>query len=200
MPSRIINPNHGLISVHIGAVETAINSHFDTKNELKIAAGGRPRLADQAKMKMQMMLIVTQVITPRIAESFRLHLDDLAVTEELNISARRAKQLRLELQDAGIVWFPEWSRPKRPGHRPYWMLVQSFIKWPEVEMKAKTAKTSKTYNQTYCVMFEAACKKAYAQLVRDDRYIMIREFMPMVYGILNADLATAGITKESLKK
>lgn len=189
-----------LNSLDLESIELAIMEHFARKNEKAVSEGRRVRKADQEKMITGMMGIVSNVIAPQIEEAFRLDLSDRLIGEELGFAPRRSKQLRLELKDAGVVWFPEWSRQKKAGDYPYWMLTYSFIIFRNVEKKAKTAKTSKTYNQRYCDLYEAACKAAYAELVEYQAVVTIRQFMANVYRILNDHLDANGITKESLKK
>jgi hypothetical protein len=188
-----------LNSVKLELIEQTIDEHFARRLEADLAAGIVPRRADREKMKTQMLDFVIHVIAPQMTDGFRLFLDADRI-EEAGFSARRGKQLYLELKAAGVIFFPEWSRQKGPGQVPFWMLVTTFIDFQNVERKAKTPKTSKTYNQKYCDLYEEACKMAYAALVEYRAQVTIQTFMCNVYSELNGLLRTLGIDKADLVK
>jgi hypothetical protein len=181
----------------MGSVEKALNKHFAIRLFAAKAAGRRSRLADLNKLKDQMKQFLSLVIAPQIQKDFRLDLNDEMISRELGVSERRAKQIRLELKAAGIIDFPEWSRPKKKGDYPYWMVVRSFIQFPIKKRRTFVPKTSKKYNQIWCRIYDQAKKVVFADLELYSMRVTVQQFMVMVYQTINKHIARMGLTKES---
>jgi hypothetical protein len=197
---RIIGNNLAAVSLDIEAIEYAIQEHFARKNAISAAQGIKPRLGQQEKMITEMMDTVRNVIAPQIEEQFRLDLSDSTITREVSIPARRAQKIRLELKAAGIIWFPKWSRPKKKGDYPYWMAVMTFIVFTDLVKKTRMPKTSKTYNQQYCDLYDQAVIDLFSDQDLKDACWTIREFMVGLNKILNGKIEALGLTKADLVK
>lgn len=185
-------------TLNIAKAKKTITAHFSKKIEALKAEGRRPRYANHEKMKTQMLQVIELVIATQIEEGFRLDLSDKTIALALSVSARRAKQLRLELKAAGVVWFPEWSRQKKVGDYPYWMIVKNFIKFPKFEKKVPKPKTSKKYNQRWCGIYDQAKKDVIADLELYSMVVTVKQFMVMVYQTVNYYIDQLGLTKEGL--
>jgi hypothetical protein len=161
------------------------------------AALRRVRTLDHDRLKSEMLQVVNLVIAPQLADSWRLDLSDKRIKLALGISDRRAKQVRLELKAAGIIWFPEWSRPRKEGHYPYWMIYKKFVKVAKPEKKKFTPKTSKKYNQSWCLMYDQAKKEVFADLDLYSMRVTVKQFMIMVYRTIDSYISRLGLLKES---
>lgn len=195
MTSRIISSPSAVIGLRRAQVERAITTHFQNKNDATLLAGGRLRLASQAKMTEQLLSIVFGIIDVQLEHGFRLNLNDEIISEYVGVSERRAQTLRLELKEIGIVWFPEWSRPKKKGDYPYWMVAVDFLNF---EKKEKKTPKNRKYVQKYYDLRKAACKAVYADLVELDCYITMAAFMQDAYKRLDEKLEYLGLSKADL--
>jgi hypothetical protein len=205
LTSRIIAARRAPLSgnIKIEKVLAKISEHFESKNAASIAAGIKPRPGTQRRMKEEMMAIVELVIAPQLARSFRLDLSDDFISARLEMSERRAKYLRSEMKDAGLIFFPEYSKPKKAGDYPIWMLEKEFIVFVDLDeagIKVKKSERFKKYKPLYFRLYTAACKDVYQELEEYDICIDIRTFMNDVYKRLNAELEFRGLTKEMLLK
>lgn len=200
MSRYIINTHEAKFnSLQLEEIELRINSHFTLRNAEMILEGKTPRIAPQEKLKLEMITFIEEIILPQLETGFRLDLSDKLVNETLNIPARRVKQIRLELKAAGIIWFPKWSKPKKLGDYPYWMVQKEFINFVEFAEKVSNPRTSK-YNNHYCMLLDQAKKECYDDLVEYENYVTVQQYMVMVYTNLNMKLAKLGLTKTDLLK
>lgn len=181
----------------MAAAKKAINHYFAKNLADSKAAGRRSRLKDHNKLKYEMYQFLLLIVLPQFGDNPRLDLNDELVSKELDVSERRAKQIRLKLKEAGIVEFPEWSRPKKKGDYPYWMIVRRFIQLPIRMKRTFTPKTSKKYNQTWCRLYDQAKKVVFADLELYSMRVTVQQFMVMVYQTLNKHISYMGLTKES---
>lgn len=195
MTSRIISSPSAVTVLRRAQVETAITAHFQKKNDALILAGGKPRLATQFKKIEEMLSIVFGIIDVQLEDGFRLNLNDKIISEYVGVSESRAHQLRMELKAAGVIWFPEWSRPKKAGDYPYWMVVETFLNFDKIEKK--TPKNRK-YVQKYYDLRKDACKEVYAELVDFDVCVTMATFMQAAYAKLAQKLEDLGLTRAAL--
>lgn len=179
-------------------IAKTIAAHFSKKIEAIELEGRKPRYANHQRMMTEMLQVVKFVIAQQIEEGFRLDLSDKTISLAIGVSDRRAKQLRLELKAAGIVWFPEWSRQRKLGDCPYWMIVKNLIKFPILEKRVTKPKTSQKYNQRWCKIYDQAKKDVFADLDLYDMRVTVKQFMVMVYQTVNLYIAQLGLTKEGL--
>lgn len=196
--SRIIGDRvASAVTLDLEKIEKVISEHFATKANAARAESRRVRTLNHNRLKAEMLQVVNLVIAPQIEKGYRLDLCDKIITSTLNVSDRRAKQIRLELKDAGITWFPEWSRPRKEGDYPYWMVVKDFIIIPRPEKKKFKPKTSKKYNQSWCRMYDQAKKDVFADLELYSMYVTVKQFMMMVYQTIDSYISRLGLTKQS---
>lgn len=182
-------------------VKEKINEYFDEKNKELESKGKKPRLAVQEKLKREMTEFVFEIINEQLEYSFTLDLNDRLVADKINVSERRAKQIRLELKNAGLIWFPEWSRPKAKGHYPKWMLAKEFIEFEKFDKEKQVSKAkNKKYKSLYYSYYEDAKKEAYNELIDRDLYVDIRSFMVRVHELVSENLALDNLDKEMLLK
>lgn len=204
MVSRIYVPKKAMFeNVKMKEIKEQIGLYFDDKIAGLIAEGKTPRLALQKKLEQEMIDLVEYVIIPQLENSFRLDLNDKLLAEKLGISERRAKTVRLELKAAEITWFPEWSRPKKKGQYPWWMLQKHFIIFKnlneDVEQPKKAPKKQK-YQPLYYQYLAEAKAETYASLEEWDMIVSVKEYMIMVYETLNQNLERDKLRKEMLLK
>lgn len=203
MVSRIYVPRKAEFeNIKIEAIKEKIDEYFESKNAMMIAEGRKPRLKLQEKLREE-MLDVVEVINKQLEDSFRLDLNDKLLSEAIGVSERRAKQVRLELKAADITWFPEWSKQKKKGQYPWWMLKKEFITFKSLKdegIKVKKKVKNRKYKPLYYKYYSEATAEAYAELEEWDMIVDIQEYMSMVYSILNKNLKKDGLTKEMLLK
>lgn len=204
MVSRIYVPKKAKFeNLKIKEIKNQINKYFEDKNTKMISDGKKPRLSVQEKLKNEMFDFVEFVINEQLEESFRLDLNDRLVSEKIGVSERRAKQVRLELKAAEIIWFPEWSRPKKKGQYPFWMVEKDFIVFKDLRdegIKVKKKVKNRKYKPLYYKYYSEATAEAYEELEEWDMIVGIQEYMTMVYRILNNNLKRDGLSKEMLLK
>lgn len=204
MVSRIYVPRKAMFeNVNMRAIKERVNEYFENKNAIMIAEGRKPRLGLQEKLRKEMIEVVEFVIIPQLENSFRLDLNDKLLAEKLGISERRAKTVRLELKAAGITWFPKWSKPKKKGDYPWWMLQKNYIIFKTLKdegVKIKKKVKNRKYKPLYYKYYSEATAEAYRELEEWDMIVSIQEYMARVYQILNNKLEQNGLTKEMLLK
>lgn len=204
MVSRIYVPRKAEFeNIKMKAIKEKINEYFENKNAMMIAEGRKPRLGLQEKLRKEMIDVVELVISKQLENSFRLDLNDKLLAEEIGVSERRAKTVRLELKAAEIIWFPEWSRPKAKGQYPWWMLQKDYIIFKILKdegVKIKKKVKNRKYKPLYYKYYSEATAEAYQELEEWDMIVSIQEYMTMVYQILNKKLERNGLTKEMLLK
>lgn len=191
-----VKPKHN--KVYKSRVNKAIKEYFDNKNANSASKGKRAKIACQKVLMHEMKQVVFEVIEPQLANGYRLDLNDTLISETLGVVKRRGAQLRALLKEAGIIFFPPWSKTWKKGQYPLWMLRKEFINYYKEKPKAKRVVKNPKYNPQYYTLFKAACKEVYRDLVEADAYITIREYMMTAYMTLNNNLARMGIPKESL--
>lgn len=179
-------------------VKQRIEEYFVNKNKEMESIGKKPRLSYQEKMKKEMIEFVFELINEQLEFSYVLNLNDKLVSEKINVSERRAKQIRLELRKANVIWFPEWSRPKAMGHYPKWMLVKEFIEFEEFEVKKTKVVKNRKYKPLYYVYYNEAKKEAYDELIEYDLHTSIEFYMQRVYKLLNENLSLNDLNKDML--
>lgn len=185
-------------SLKLGNAKATISKHFAAKIAKAKTRGKRSRIANIRKMQFEMSQVLELVVAPQISKDFRLDLSDTKISETLNVSERRSKQLRLELKAARVAWFPEWSRPKKKGDYPYWMLFKEFINFPSKTKRSFTPKTSKKYNQRWCRLYDLAKKEVFAELESLDARVTVKQFMMMVYHTVNSYIKQLGLTEAQI--
>jgi hypothetical protein len=198
--SYIIAPTP-TVTLKLNNVEERIEQYFTTKNELTIAEGKKPRPALTNKLKAEMLDIVRYIIAPQLTEGFKLDVSNDTIATTLGVTARRARYLRQELNDAGVIYFPENTRPKAPGHVPIYLVVKEFIQYPETVKHAPAGpKTSKTYNQDWCDIWDNAKADLIAELKASGSRLTPIEFRMVIQSNVNFYIHTLGLEKVDFLK
>jgi hypothetical protein len=185
-------------TIDMAATKKAITAHFAAKNNAAIAVGIKPRRALTEKLQAEMLQAVELIIVPQIAEHLNLDLSSKIFADTLGTPARRAKQLREELQAAGILICPRRSTQK--GEYPLWLAVSAYIIYPTYEKKAWKPTTSKKYNALYCQIRDAARREVAANVATQEIGYTGVEYGKMINDELNSIIASLGLTKGDLVK
>jgi hypothetical protein len=125
------------------------------------------------------------------------------IGELVGLKARRAQDVRLKLKAAGILWFPKSSKPKKKGDYPTWMVEIEFLDFINEVKKKRVIKNSK-YTAEYHTILKEVRGFYYHELKEEleegDKLPTTEDFIRTSYRILDAHLATLGLTKDDLLK
>lgn len=190
-------------ALKLSQVEEKINEYFEKRNAELIAKGGKPRLGPQAVLKDDMLLVMQLVVMPQLGQNLRLDLRDSLIVELVGLTTRRAQDVRLKLKEAGVLWFPKWSKPKKKGDYPTWMVEIEFLEFVNEVKKKRVIKNSKytaEYNKMVKEVRGAFYRTLKEELEEGDKLPTTEDFIKTSYRILDAKLATLGLTKADFLK
>lgn len=190
-------------TLKLAQVKEAINTYFEKRNAELIARGGKPRLGPQEVLKDDMILVMQLVVIPQLSENLRLNLRDELIVELVGLTTRRAQDVRLKLKEAGILWFPKSSRPKKKGDYPTWLVEIEFLDFIN-EVKKKRVVVNSKYNATYHKLLKEVRGDFYRTLNEmlepGDKRPTTEEFIQISYRLLDEELNRLGLSKEDLLK
>lgn len=207
MGSRILNEKKPPVQVKLDRklVRSKLRV-FVEREQTKLSSSERKvRATTSDRLLKDMIEFVMKVIEPQLKKGFRLDLSDELVQKKIGVTRSRSKVLRLKLKDAGVIWFPEWSRPKKPGHYPLWLVAKDFLVYQTSPEKRKTKKEreeemNSRYHPEYFKIYSEVCSEVYRDLEEDDRFVTLKEYMIEVNIRLNLKLKTMGLTRDMLKR
>ena len=180
-------------------VEQAIDVFYHRRDEAAYKEGKTPRAGSRRlKMRDEMVRAVSELIAPQLEEGFHLDLNDAAMADTLGISERRARQLRLDLKEAGLIFFPEWSRPKKKGDYPYWMLDSKYMVFQESPRRMSVRDESR-YLPLYWEIYDKVKREFNQDLEEADSTIYIDQYMMVVHTRVNQELASRGLTRDDVR-
>lgn len=201
--SRIIDHRPALFgSVDLDSIIEKIDKYYEDYNKKLEAEGRFPRLSSQGKMKFELIEFVEKVIVPcLITGRWNLDLSDSNVCERMNVSERRAKQLRLKLKEMDIIFFPPNTKQKKVGDYPLWMLRKDFINFKKREYKKSERDLERSkYIPLFWEYYNLACQEVYVELEERDWCLSIQSFIVEVWAKLDEILVRENTSRDQLLK
>lgn len=189
------------ISLRRRDINAAINRYYKQQDEDGLKAGKIMKVGVRRASQHQLVLdFCFKVIEPQLQQlKFRLDLSDTTVSQALDISIHQAKRIRLLAKEMGLIFFPEWSRPKKKGHYPLWLMRFDYFTIPWDKRTKREIK-----NPMYVPFFYELRSEAYAlvaeELRQDGVQVPTKTFMKASYEKLDELLLREGLTKEELLK
>lgn len=121
-------------------------------------------------------MVVVRVIASQVdGKNYHLDLSDTRLLDETGLSSRRLKTIRLDvLKKAGVIWFPESSRPKKLGDYPNWMFRKVFLVFKKFVRVIKNTFGPKPHNipkgSKYVPQYHALRNEALAIWFKNEGY------------------------------
>lgn len=186
---QIINENAPKVKLNRVLVKNTIENHYASKR----------KTPDSQRFKSLLIAAMFLAVDPQLKSgtSFKLDLSDNFLSKRLDVTTNQATRIRAELKSAGLIFFPEWSRPKKEGDYPCWLVKHEYMTFMETE-KVKRAVVNRKYQPLYYVVKDDAQREVYSMLSEYDAVITMKVFMQLVYKTLDEKLAELGIEKAQL--
>ena len=181
------------------AIKSAMDPYYAKRDQDTINSGKKPRGGKRREQQRDLvMALCIEVIEAQLkVGKFKLDLSGTKISLALGVSMNQAKNIRLLAYDMGLIFFPEWSRPKAPGHYPIWLLRYDFMNVPWEKKEKRVVKNSKYVERYYEIRSEAYVIVADRLRIGEQR-VTTALFMQQSYLVLDELLGERGLTKEGL--
>ena len=181
------------------AIKSAMDTYYAKRDQDTINSGKKPRGGKRREQQRDLvMALCIEVVEAQLkVGKFKLDLSDTKISLALGVSMNQAKNIRLLAYDMGLIFFPEWSRPKAPGHYPIWLLRYDFMNVPWEKKEKRVVKNSKYVERYYEIRSEAYVIVADRLRIGEQR-VTTALFMQQSYLVLDELLGERGLTKEGL--